>query len=180
MVSVVSSGFEGHSFGPVAPCHVPLSSWPQCRSTDSGGCHGFSQSSKHHPVRWHQPHRGEGADSGNAAPNSSLSPGSCERNGHPPKGRNEGTGMRNRGAHLPIPASCPLEFQRDIKRSEGTETDGNACPKADSGQWAAKFLASSAHPPVLLLCGQSMEAAGDTTHPEQVRKLFRTLCRLGA
>eukprot|EP00069_Balaena_mysticetus_P020379 bmy_02839T0 len=60
------------------------------------------------------------------------------------------------------------EFQRDIKRSEGTETDGNACPKADSGQLAAKFLASSAHPPVRLLCGQSVEAAGDTTHPEQV------------
>lgn len=66
---------------------------PQCRSTDSGGCHGFSQSSKHHPVRWHQPHGGEGPDPGNAAPNSSVSPDSCERNGHPPKGGNEGTGM---------------------------------------------------------------------------------------
>lgn len=93
MVSVLSSGFEGHSFGPVAACHVPLSSWPQCRSTDSGGCHGFSQRSKHHPVCWHQPHRGEGPDPGNAAPNSSLSPDSCERNGHPPKGGDEGTGM---------------------------------------------------------------------------------------
>lgn len=93
MASVLSLELEGHSSGSGAGCRVPLSSWPQGGSTNSRGCREFSQSSKPHPVCWHQPHRCEVPDPRNAAPNSSLSPGSCERNGHPPKGGNEGMGM---------------------------------------------------------------------------------------
>lgn len=72
--------------------------------------------------------------------------------------------MIQRSSPPHIPAPCLSEYQRDIKRSKGTEIDGNACPEIDPGR--LRSIGSKAPgilhlPNSTLHVEQSMEAVGE-------------------
>ena len=158
MVSVLSLGLEGHRSGSGAGCCVPLSSWPQGRSTNSRGYHEFSQSSKPHPVCWHQPHRCEVPDPRNAAPNSCLLAAVRETGILPKVEMKEWECEIKELTSPPLPLALlnSRETLRDLKAWRLMGMLSRSRRRA-AGR---KAPASPIHPAAYLGCGQSTEAVG--------------------